>query len=249
MATVNKYFQSGIPMGTTGEQGLYESIIIESLKIYGFEVYYIPRSSYNEDRILGEDPLNRFDHAFPIEMYMENIYGYDGQGEFLSKFGVQTADSANFVVSRRRWTEITNNGQVTVLPRPAEGDLIFFPLTKSYFEIRKVEGAKPFYQVGKLYTYTLKCELYQYSNEVIDTGIDAVDVYPVTVDEDVMNHQLLLETGDAMLFEFFNTTSVIMEDFNIQNVTDTGSRNEDFTAQAADILDFTEKNPFGEILR
>ena len=176
MATVNKYFQSGVPMGTNGEQGLYESIIIESMKIYGFEVYYIPRSSYNEDRILGEDPLNRFDHAFPIEMYMENIYGYDGQGEFLSKFGVQTAESANFVVARRRWNEVTNNGQVTVLPRPAEGDLIYFPLTKSYFEIRKVEGDKPFYQIGKLYTYKLMCELYQYSNEVISTGIDEIDL-------------------------------------------------------------------------
>ena len=249
MATVNKYFQSGVPMGTNGEQGLYESIIIESMKIYGFEVYYIPRSSYNEDRILGEDPLNRFDHAFPIEMYMENIYGYDGQGEFLSKFGVQTAESANFVVARRRWNEVTNNGQVTVLPRPAEGDLIYFPLTKSYFEIRKVEGDKPFYQIGKLYTYKLMCELYQYSNEVISTGIDEIDHYPTTVDEDIQNHQLLLENGDAMLFEFFNTTSVIMEDFNIQNVTDTGSRNEDFTAQAPSILDFSEKNPFGEVLR
>jgi hypothetical protein len=91
--------------------------------------------------------------------------------------------------------------------------------------------------------------LYQYSNEIIDTGIEAVDTYPVTVDEDIMNHQLLLETGDSMLFEFFNNTVVIMEDFNIQNVTDTGSRNEDFTTQAASILDFSETNPFGEILR
>jgi len=249
MATVNKYFQSGVPMGTNGEQGLYESIIIESMKIYGFEVYYIPRSSYNEDRILGEDPLNRFDYAFPIEMYMENIYGYDGQGEFLSKFGVQTAESANFVVARRRWSEVTNNGQVTVLPRPAEGDLIYFPLTKSYFEIRKVEGDKPFYQIGKLYTYKLMCELYQYSNEIIDTGIDEIDSYPTTVDEDTINHLLLLENGDTMLFEYYNITPVIMEDFNIQNVTDTGSRNEDFTTQGASILDFSEKNPFGEVVR
>jgi hypothetical protein len=152
-------------------------------------------------------------------------------------------------VSRRRWSEITNNGQVTVLPRPAEGDLIYFPLTKSYFEIRKVESAKPFYQVGKLYTYTLKCELYQYSNEIIDTGIDAIDTYPTTVDEDTINHLLLLENGDTMLFEFYSITPVIMEDFLVQNVTDTGSRNEDFTSQAADILDFSEKNPFGEVLR
>jgi hypothetical protein len=91
--------------------------------------------------------------------------------------------------------------------------------------------------------------LYQYSNEIIDTGIAEVDYYPPTVDEDIMNHQLLLENGDAMLFEYFNTTSVIMEDFNIQNVTDTGSRNEDFTTQASSILDFSETNPFGEVLR
>jgi hypothetical protein len=248
MATVNKYFQSGIPGGNSSEQNLYESIIIESMKIYGFEVFYIPRSSYNEDRIFGEDPLNRFQNAFPIEMYMENINGYEGQGELLSKFGVTIADTANFIVSRRRWTDIIGSTGTSILPRPAEGDVIYFPLTKSYFEIRRTEGDKPFFQLGKLYVYKLYCELLVYSNEVISTGNPDIDIYPASLDMNILDYELLTESGDQLANEYHAADPIILESFGFNKTIDIGARNDDFATNITSILDFSEKNPFGDII-
>ena len=155
MATVNPYFQSGGTIGRSSEQNLYEDLMIESMKIYGFEVYYLPRKSNSLDSILSEDPLNTFDYAFPIEMYLENTMGFQGDGELMSKFGLEIRDTGNFIVSRRRWTDVIGSQNVTILPRPAEGDIIFFPKSKSFFEIRKVEGQEPFYQIGKLYVFKI----------------------------------------------------------------------------------------------
>jgi hypothetical protein len=250
MATVNPYFQSGVPMGRGSEQNLYEDLIIECLKIYGFELYYLPRKPFNEDRILGEDPLNNYQHAYPIEMYFENDTGFDGQGEFLSRFGVQTAINGNFIVSRKRWLEVAGSTGNTVLGiRPAEGDLLYFPLTKSYFEIRKVEGDKPFYQVGKLYVYRITCELMQFSSEVINTGIPEIDTYPNIINEDVQNFELTQEDGSEMLFEFNTETPIILESYTTVHSDDGAARNEDFDTNITDILDFSERNHFGELFK
>lgn len=251
MATVNHYFQSGIPMGRQTEQNLYEDLMIECLKIYGFEVYYIPRKAVNEDRILGEDPLNRYDHAYPIEMYMENVQGFEGEGELLSKFGVETRETATFIVARRRWSEVAGSTGNTVLAiRPAEGDLIFFPLTKSYFEIRKVEGDQPFYQVGKLYVYRMQCELYQFSSEEIDTGEETIDGIPGLLNEDIDSFSIMNEDGTGALYLEFNTeTPMTNESYNTIHVDDGAARNEDFNTDIENILDFTERNPFGEVFK
>jgi hypothetical protein len=250
MATVNPYFQSGVPMGRVSEQNLYEDLIIECLKIYGFELYYLPRKAFNEDRILGEDPLNNYEHAYPIEMYLESNTGFEGQGEFLSKFGVQTVESANFVVSRKRWLEVAGSTGNTVLAlRPAEGDLLYFPLTKSYFEIRKVEGDKPFYQVGKLYVYKMTCELMQFSSEIINTGIPEIDTYPDIVNEDIQNFEVTQEDGSELLFEYNTDTPIILESYTLLHSDDGAARNEDFDTNITDILDFSERNPFGEVFK
>ena len=250
MATVNPYFQSGVPMGRVSEQNLYEDLVIECLKIYGFELYYLPRKAFNEDRILGEDPLNNYEHAYPIEMYLESNTGFEGQGEFLSKFGVQTVESANFVVSRKRWLEVAGSTGNTVLAlRPAEGDLLYFPLTKSYFEIRKVEGDKPFYQVGKLYVYKMTCELMQFSSEVINTGIPEIDTYQDIVNEDIQNFELTQEDGSELLFEYNTETPIILESYTLLHSDDGAARNEDFDTNITDILDFSERNPFGEVFK
>jgi hypothetical protein len=129
MVTVNPYFQSGKSIGRSSEQNLYEDLIIESMKIYGFEVYYLPRKSNSLDSILTEDPLNTFDYAFPIEMYMENVSGFDGDGDFASKFGLEVRDEITMLVSRRRFKYSTGSSN---LPRPREGDLVFIPLTRSF---------------------------------------------------------------------------------------------------------------------
>lgn len=245
MAT-NFYFQSGIPGGRSSEQLLMEDLIIECLKIYGFDTYYLPRSTAYEDDVLNEDALNNYENAFPLEMYMENVDGFQGEGDLLTKFGVEIRDTATFVVARRRWDEVVaRSGEAQLTTRPAEGDIIYFPLTKSYFEIRKVVTRDPFYQVGKLYVYKLQCELMQYSSERFNTGVDEIDSQAVQRSLDVNEYNILLENGDRMLLEYITPSAVISEDYLITNIDPT-AQNEIFKGEI-DILDFTERNPFGEI--
>ena len=174
MSTTNVYFTQG----TRSEQSLVEDLIIESLRIYGNEVMYIPRTLVSKDDILGEDRLSQFKSAFPIEMYFENVDSFGGQGAFIQKFGLMVEQSATLVVARRRWEQFVGRYGVTTVPsRPNEGDLIYFPLSKGLFEIKFVQHQDPFYQLGKLYVYKLQIELFQYASEAIDTGIPAIDVF------------------------------------------------------------------------
>jgi hypothetical protein len=170
----NVYFTQG----TKNEQYLVEDLIIESLKIYGQEMFYIPRTLVAKDEILGEDRLSQFKSSFPIEMYFENVDSFAGQGAFIQKFGLMMEQSATLVVARRRWEQLVGRYGQTQLPnRPNEGDLLYFPLTKGLFEIKFVQHQDPFYQLGKLYIYKLQIELFQYSSERIDTGITEVDAF------------------------------------------------------------------------
>jgi hypothetical protein len=170
----NVYFTHG----TRNEQYLIEDLIIESLKIYGNEFMYIPRTLVSKDEILGEDRLSKFTSSFPIEMYFENVDSLDGQGAFIQKFGLMMEQSATLVVARRRWDQLVGRYGQTILPnRPCEGDLIYFPLTKGLFEIKFVKHQDPFYQLGKLYVFKLQVELFQYASENIDTGIAEIDAF------------------------------------------------------------------------
>jgi hypothetical protein len=170
----NVYFTQG----TGNEQNLIEDLIIESLSIYGQSVYYIPRKYVNKDQILGEDTLSKFEHAYPIEMYFDNIDSYDGQGAFIQKFGLMLEQSATLTVARRKWNQLVGQyGNTILTSRPVEGDLIYFPLTKSLFEIKFVKHQDPFYQLGKLYVYKLQVELFQYASERLDTGIPEIDTF------------------------------------------------------------------------
>ena len=172
MSTINPYFSHG----TRNEQYIVEDLIIECLKIYGNEVMYIPRQLVSKDEILGEDRLSKFKYAYPIEMYFENVDSFDGQGAFMSKFGLMMEQSATLVVARRRWDQMIGRYSTSILPnRPAEGDLIYFPLTGGLFEIKFVKHQDPFYQLGKLYVYKLHVELFQYASERIDTGYNVID--------------------------------------------------------------------------
>ncbi len=178
MSTVNPYFSDGKNTGTRNEQNLIEDLIIESLKIYGQELVYIPRTLVSKDNVLGEDRLSEFKAAFPIEMYFENVDSFAGQGQFIQKFGLMVEQSATLVVARRRWDQLVGRYNFGPLPnRPSEGDLIYFPLTRGLFEIKFVTHQDPFYQLGKLYVYKLQVELFQYSSERIDTGNASVDVF------------------------------------------------------------------------
>jgi hypothetical protein len=172
--TTNPYFAQGI----SGEQNLIENLIIESLKIYGNEMFYIPRTLVSKDDVLGEDRLSEFKTAYPIEMYFENIDTFGGQGTFIQKFGLIVEQSATLVVARKRWRQFIGRYNETIIPsRPCEGDLIYYPLAGDLYEIKFVEHQNPFYQLGKLYTYKLQVDLFQYASERIDTGIADIDAF------------------------------------------------------------------------
>ena len=168
----NVYFSQAVK----SEQNLYEDLIIESLGIYGQDVYYIPRTLVNRDNILGEDPASKFDDAYLMEMYIENTEGFEGAGDLYSKFGLEIRDDATFIVSRRRWeSRIGVFSSNLVDPRPQEGDLIFLPMTNSFFEISFVEDDSPFYQLSNLPVYKMQCQLFEFNDEEFDTGITEID--------------------------------------------------------------------------
>ncbi len=245
MAT-NFYFQSGVPGGRSSEQLLMEDIIIECLKIYGLDTYYLPRQKVNEDTILGEDTLNNFEHAYPLEMYMQNVTGFEGDGDLMSKFGVEIRDTATFIVARRRWDEtVARSGNAVLTTRPAEGDIIYFPLTKAYFEIKFVEATDPFFQVGKLYVYKLQCELMQYSSERFNTGVSDIDSIADGDSLDINEFNLLLQSGDRALLEEYSPAGIVLQSYNLGTILPNVD-NEDFRGEIS-VLDFTERNPFGEI--
>lgn len=172
--TLNPYFTQG----TSSEQNLVQDLIIESLRIYGKEFYYIPRTLVSKDSVLGEDRLSKFLSSYPIEMYFENVDSYAGEGAFIQKFGLMMEQQATLVVARRRWEKLVGRyGETTIPHRPCEGDLIWFPLSNNMFEIKFVKHQDPFYQLGKLYVYKLQVELFQYNSEVIDTGIPEIDTF------------------------------------------------------------------------
>ena len=158
------------------EQNLYEDIIIESMKIYGQDVYYLPRTIVNENTILGEDVASSFTSSYKIEMYLENTEGFEGEGDLFTKFGVEIRDEATFIVARKRWSQTvaSSSNAITVL-RPKEGDLIWLTLSNKLFEIMHVEHESPFYQLSNLPTYKMRCQLFEYSGEDLDTGIADVN--------------------------------------------------------------------------
>ena len=159
------------------EQQLYEDLVVESLRLYGHEVFYLPREVVEEDTILNEDVQSKYGDAYSVEMYIENTDGFEGEGDLMSKFGIQVRDQATFVISLRSWERfISLDSNLATSFRPNEGDLIYFPLSGSMFEIKFVEHEDPFYQVGKLFVFKMTCELFEYSQEDFDTGIGDIDL-------------------------------------------------------------------------
>lgn len=243
MAT-NFYFQNGLTPGVSSEQRLLEDLIIESIKIYGHDVYYLPRTSVKQDNILGEDILSRFDNAYAIEMYLNNIEGWEGNNELFSKFGIQVTHQATFAVSKRRWEDVVGINPDLQLPaRPAEGDIIYFPKTNSMFEIKFVQHLDPFFQLGKFYLYSMQCELYQYSSEKFETGVTEIDKADDVPTQDSLSYEVLSQSGNTILTQ--NNQSLVKTKYNTRdNIPFSDS--DDFEKEALDILDFTILNPFGE---
>ena len=167
--------------GSSSEQRLVQDLINEQLKIYGQDIVYLPRKVINKKTIMKEVVASTFDDAYRMEAYLLNYQGFEGNGDILQKFGVQTTDAVTFVISKERYEDfispfLSTDSQIELTSRPEEGDLIYFPLDNTMFEIKYVEGKKPFYQLNNLYVYSLSCEVMDYAlDENIDTGIEAVD--------------------------------------------------------------------------
>ena len=166
MAT-NSYFRT---FDAENDQELLHSIVSESIQVTGYDVNYIPRTLVNEDTILGEDSISEYKDAYSVEMYIKSVDGFEGEGDLVSKFGLEVRDQIIFSMSRRAWEGLD------IGTRPKEGDLIYFGLTSKLFQIMFVEHETPFYQAGALPTFDLTCELFTYSDEKLDTDIDEIDV-------------------------------------------------------------------------
>ena len=172
--------------GTASEQRLVQDLVNEHLRFHGVEVIYIPRKYVNRKTILEEVQTSKFDDNFALEAYVNNFDGYSGAGDILTKFGVSVRDELMLTVSKERFEDFiapfmagqddgTDSSELPTSTRPREGDLVYFPLGQRLFEIKFVEHEDPFYQLGKNYVYMLKCELFEYEDELIDTSIAEVD--------------------------------------------------------------------------
>lgn len=219
----NPYFRN---YDNFNEQNLIDDLVIESIKMYGIDIIYITRSYQAIDTVLNEDDLSIFDQTFEFEVYVKTMDGFEGEGDFLSKFGLQVADTATFSVAMRSFERyVTKENYLKT--RPKEGDIIYFPLSDQMFEIKWVEDESVFYQTGALQVYDMNCELMTYSNERFQTGRTNIDKYFRDIDT---------------TFEGTANTQTL-ETLAVQSQ---GARNLVFEQDADNILDFTETDPFSE---
>jgi hypothetical protein len=256
---VNHYFQTGNGIGSAAEKRLHEDLIIESLRQFGHDVYYLPRTLVNKDLILGEDVASKFQSAFPIEAYFETTEGFAGQQELINKFGLEIREDTTFMISKRRFDDLVDSKiQLIKEGRPNEGDILYMPLMNSFFEIQFVEDQEPFFQLGQLPVYKLRVTRWEYSNEELNTDIADIDKAEDTYSVSQLAHQVSLENEDGSIVLESDSVSgdtnyMLLETYNLQTQS-TYASNNDFESEAGfdttdtsdDILDFTESNPFGD---
>jgi hypothetical protein len=181
--------------GTRSEKNLYEDLIIEQLKIYGHDVHYMPRENLFEDGILG-NTTDKFTDEYMIEMYVEEVNGFAGQGDLIGKFGLDMKDEITYVVARRTFELLVDQPSNTLtFNRPREGDVIYMPLFKKFWQIDFVEDEDPMYQISDLPIFKLKCSTWDYASESVETGLAEIDNKLDQVTMDVLENQITLESG------------------------------------------------------
>jgi len=272
--------------GYEGEQNLLQDLADEEIKLFGSDIYYLPRT------ILKESPLDdivysKYQEQFQIEMLLQNVEGFGNQSEFISKFGLRITDEIRFTVSQRRWQEASADFNLTIPERPNEGDLLYFPLTKALYEIKFVQRISPFFQLGKIYFYTITAEIYEIGSDDIDTGIEEIDEIELLFSSAI---GLIMETGGIGSFtpgelitstpgnitakvKSWNPTTRVLQlvdrtgnfadedtitgddseavwqvgSFDTLNNTNSNyDKNRDFEDSGDNIVDWAERNPFGE---
>lgn len=284
---LNKYFNN---YTFSREQDVVEDLILESIKIYGHDVKYLPRSAVKQDNLFGEDILSKFEEAIDIEMYLKSMEGFEGDGQFLSKFGLEIRDQIVLTVSRKRFDQVVtspklmtevgynlvfedgNNNEpsrqfltgdaateawvqegddyLNTLNRPREGDLIYFPMMDKIFEVMYVDDRPVHFQLGRMQSYDLRCELYEYSSEEISTGDSTIDAIEDNFSLNTLIHQFTLEDGSGILKS--EDGDSILQEFTLLNEASDGApaiNNNFFQFEADSVLDFSEKNPFSEVDR
>lgn len=205
------------------EQQLIDDLVIESIQVFGIDTFYLTRSLESVDEILNEDDLSIFNAAYQFEVYVKSVDGFQGEGDFLSKFGLQIRDQATFSVAIRTFERYVTRIDPSKI-RPNEGDLIYMPMNQKFFKIMHVEHESVFYQTGALQVYDLKCELFEYSNERIETGIPEIDSHYDQIKTEAVSNLDGLLTKDPIAKNIF------------------------FEEESDDIIDFTEMDPFTEII-
>lgn len=223
------------------EQNLFEDMVVESIKIYGHDVFYLPRITVSEDKIMNEFNSSKFEKKYEVEVYIKNFSGYEGEGSFLQKFGLEIRDQVTLTIANRTFEQ--DIAEYENITRPREGDLIYIPMLKAAYQIKFVENASVFYQLGKVYSYDMVCELFEYSNETFETGIPDLDnSYNKYFDTEVSN-TMVTESGTTLSTE--DGEIIIVEDYE-PDPQDIFADNREFEQEADNILDFTEHDPFSE---
>lgn len=199
-----------ISLKNRGEQNLYEDIVIEAIKFYGQDVYYLPREVVEREDIFLDAIQSQFSDAYKVETYIENAEGFEGEGDLFTKFGIELRDQATFVIARRRWRELVGDRLAEEYQfRPREGDLIFLPLTESLFEVKRVFTESPFYQLSQLPLFRMQCELFEFSDEDFDTGIPEIDQVE---EEHAFQYELVMEAGPAD--EYYTVGETVQQNFD-----------------------------------
>jgi hypothetical protein len=274
--------------GHPGEQNLAQDLADEQIKLFGTDIYYLPRTILR-DNTLDDIIYSKYQDEFQVEMLLQNVEGFGQQSEFISKFGIRITDEVKFIVSSRRWdqAEAQYTPTLTVPGRPNEGDLLYFPLTKDLYEIKFVERETPFYQFGKIQFLILTAEIYEVGNDLIDTGIADIDAIETLFSSAI---SLVMNTGGTGTFtagelvtggtsnteatvKSWNATTRTLQVINrtgtfvtgetitgddsgavhvlgsfdtLNNTNSEYDQNREFEDEADNIIDWTERNPFGE---
>lgn len=223
------------------EQVLLENLIIEAIKIYGEDMWYIPRKLGNFDRLYTADDQSHFEQAFMVEVYIKSVDGFAGDGNFMSKFGLEIRDQVVFSMAQRIFNQ--EIGSQTNLVRPNEGDLIYFPLNKKCFQIKFVNKFEMFYQLGALQTWEMTCELFEYSNEIINTGIPEIDLLQLKESTNILDYSIRDEQGVPLKDEEGNY--LVKDSYDLEAITGT-SENETIQKEANGFIDFSQMDPFAE---
>ena len=231
------------------EQKLIEDLTIESIGIYGVEAYYLNKTYGDYDYLYGEDDLGTFSDYYTVPMYINSVEGFGGEGDFLSKFGVEQRDTMTMSVARWTFEQEVGNESKANIARPREGDVIYFPLNKKLYTINFVEHEPVFYQMGALQFYELRLEMFEYSGERLNTGLYEIDKLETRRSMDTfLKSQLVMETGDPELpIHIESGQRILLGGYTETDQDDiTDSENDFFETNADGFLDFSDGDPFSE---